>query len=118
MDSVWLTSRCCPRRRGSRRKAICFWGGACLAPRMCVPQGGRTTEEKMMLDAKFQRIVRAAALMGCSLVMACAIAEPGPPSWEAFQRQAARVVDGRTIYVVEWDLRVTFDQLRDYYETN
>jgi len=51
--------------------------------------------------------------------MACsAPPSPDPPSWEAFQQRAARVVDGHTIYVVEWDLALTLGELRDYYERN
>src|SRR5262245_49052590 len=38
------------------------------------------------------------------------------PSWEEFRRYAERSVDGHSIYVVEWDLAVTLEELRDYYD--
>lgn len=37
-------------------------------------------------------------------------------SWELFKSSAARNVDGRVIYVVEWDLAVTEAELRERYE--
>jgi hypothetical protein len=50
--------------------------------------------------------------------MACSTSQEPEYSWEEFQQRAARVVDGRTIYIVEWDRPVTLDQLRAYYDTN
>lgn len=39
------------------------------------------------------------------------------PSYEAFKRQSARIVEGRTIYVVEWDLGFQNEaELRNYYD--
>lgn len=37
-------------------------------------------------------------------------------SWEEYQRNAARVVDGKELYIVEWDLALTRDELRDRYD--
>ncbi|QDE92041.1 hypothetical protein BHS06_25380 [Myxococcus xanthus] len=37
-------------------------------------------------------------------------------SWEEYQRNAARVVDGQELYIVEWDLALTRDELRDRYD--
>jgi hypothetical protein len=38
-------------------------------------------------------------------------------SWEEFRAAATRVVDGREIYIIEWDRAVTLDELRQAYET-
>jgi len=39
-----------------------------------------------------------------------------PVSWEAFQAAATRFVDGKPIYVVEWDQAVTENELRQRYD--
>ncbi|HEU4412981.1 MAG TPA: hypothetical protein VFS43_47505 [Polyangiaceae bacterium] len=51
----------------------------------------------------------------------CATAEaeqaaPAGPTWEEFRARAERVVDGKTVYVVEWDIALPLDELRDYYD--
>src|SRR5262249_48338676 len=90
----------------------------------CVPmsamrRGMNHRRRTMMCNERLQRIARGLGLTVCAAVMACSVADaPEPPSWDDFQYQAARVVDGRTIYVVEWDLVFTLDELRDYYERN
>ena len=55
-----------------------------------------------------------------SLAVGCGDAmeppEDGVVSWETFRADATKVVDGREIYVVEWDLRVSVDELRRRYD--
>src|ERR1044071_5177357 len=67
------------------------------------------------------RGVRKLGVMGlavCGSMMACSTSQEPEHSWEEFQQRAARVVDGRTIYVVEWDQALTLDELRAYYDAN
>jgi serralysin len=67
----------------------------------------------------FHRSVRNLGLVLCGGMMACSTSQaPQPPSWEEFQQAAARVVDGRTIYIVEWDHPLTLQELRGYYDDN
>jgi len=51
-----------------------------------------------------------------ALLAGCVTTVEPDHAWERFRDSAAREVDGRTIYVVEWDLPVTLDELRDYYD--
>src|SRR5262249_53473814 len=68
------------------------------------------------------RGVRNAGIIGlalCGSITACSLSQgPESHSWEEFRDRAARVVDGRTIYVVEWDMALTLDELRAYYDAN
>jgi Dual-action HEIGH metallo-peptidase len=43
-------------------------------------------------------------------------AADGAPGFEDFAASVAREVDGKTLYIVEGDLPLTRDQLRDYYQ--
>ncbi|HWO26887.1 MAG TPA: discoidin domain-containing protein [Kofleriaceae bacterium] len=52
-------------------------------------------------------------------VPGCIEDEPAGPqvvSWEDFKRSAAQDVDGQVIYIVEWDLGVTEEELRERYD--
>jgi hypothetical protein len=61
----------------------------------------------------------AGALIGASLCVASlGCLEPAEPGWEAFRDRSAREVDGKTIYVVEWDRAMTLDELHDYFVAN
>lgn len=41
------------------------------------------------------------------------------PSWEEFKAQSSRLVEGRTIYIVEWDIPLQAEnELRAYYDAN
>jgi Domain of unknown function (DUF4214)/Dual-action HEIGH metallo-peptidase len=58
-----------------------------------------------------------------SLVMfalACAPAEETPTTqgetWEQFEARSTHVVNGQTVYIVEWDLVVSHEELRAYYD--
>jgi len=69
---------------------------------------GSGTVAKLMLSL---------ALLGH--VASCLEGEPAGPqavSWEEFKRSAAQTIDGRVIYIVEWDLAVTEAELRQRYE--
>jgi hypothetical protein len=46
-----------------------------------------------------------------------AAAHHATPSWEKFKAAATRVVDGREIYVIEWDRAVTLTELRAVYDS-
>ncbi len=52
--------------------------------------------------------------------MGCGSSEQGRthPSWEEFERRSTRIFEGTTSYVVEGDLPVTHEELRDYYKRN
>ncbi len=50
-----------------------------------------------------------------ALLSGCVTVEPDE-AWEQFRDHATREVDGRTIYVVEWDRPLSLDELRDYYD--
>jgi hypothetical protein len=54
----------------------------------------------------------------CGSMTACSTSQEPAYSWEEFQQRTARVVDGRTIYIVEWDRPLTLEQLRAYYDAN
>ncbi|WP_157232274.1 M57 family metalloprotease [Hyalangium minutum] len=41
-----------------------------------------------------------------------------PPSWEEFERDSTRSFEGTLSFVVEGDLPLTHEELRDYYERN
>ncbi|HEY0986557.1 MAG TPA: FG-GAP-like repeat-containing protein [Kofleriaceae bacterium] len=69
----------------------------------------------MMANANPQITIRHLSVLLTSTLLACAAPSAGPPSWDEFEAAARREVDGRTIYVVEWDRALTLDQLRDYY---
>ncbi|HWO18473.1 MAG TPA: discoidin domain-containing protein [Kofleriaceae bacterium] len=59
----------------------------------------------------------ALALMGCLAPDASEEAPPAPVvSWEEFRASVTRNIEGREIYVVEWDLAVTEEELRQRYE--
>jgi hypothetical protein len=62
-----------------------------------------------------------AALIGLGLA-ACldhdGLGSAEDSSWEAFERDARRTLDGRTVYVVEGDQPVTVDELRAYHEAH
>ncbi|HEX8433861.1 M57 family metalloprotease [Archangium sp.] len=52
--------------------------------------------------------------------LACGPIEKAPQgeTWEQFEKRATRVVDGQVMYMVEWDLAVSHDELRAYYDAN
>src|SRR5262245_60214440 len=75
------------------------------------PRGGN-----MHCHRGFQNAAIGLAL--CGGMMACSLSQGPEHSWEEFRDRAERVVDGRTIYVVEWDMALTLDELRAYYEAN
>jgi hypothetical protein len=55
--------------------------------------------------------------MGTALLLAaCGAQSDELPSWEEFEAQSTRVVDGKTIHVVEGDIAVTPEELRAYYD--
>ena len=73
----------------------------------------------MTSDRGFHRNIRNLGLVLCVGIMACSTSQaPELPSWEEFQQAAVRVIDGRTIYIVEWDHPLTLDELRGYYDDN
>lgn len=53
------------------------------------------------------------------LAVSCTLDEPAeappPPSWEEFLEQTTRFFNGSKVYVVEWDMALTLEELRDYY---
>ena len=62
-----------------------------------------------------------AGLMLAALA-ACAVDEPVPSepadrdaAFEELKRATARTIDGRTVYIVEWDLALTEDELAEYF---
>ncbi len=66
------------------------------------------------------------AAVGCTLTLVACGAPSGQEesasqtgqlvSWEEFKSSVTREVDGRKIYVVEWDLAVTEEELRERYD--
>jgi hypothetical protein len=68
---------------------------------------------------------KSAVLLTLPVLWACGPTAPEPEtapasqslvSWEEFRRNATRVVDGRELYIVEWDQAVTQEELRQRYE--
>ena len=61
---------------------------------------------------------RLSAIAALALIAACADGAADAPtmSWDEFKAQATQIIDGRETYVVEWDLPVTEDELRAYYD--
>ena len=61
-----------------------------------------------------------AAALACSLALwGCDVRstdEPPVASWEEFKASVTRHIDGRQIYVVEWDLAVSEEELRARYD--
>jgi hypothetical protein len=41
---------------------------------------------------------------------------PNAVDWGSFKAGATHVVDGRELYIVEWDIPLTLEELRAYYE--
>lgn len=69
------------------------------------------------LSAALTTAALATAVLASGLVAAgCAEESPsGKMRWEDFERSARREFDGQVSYVIEGDLPVTHDQLREYY---
>lgn len=56
--------------------------------------------------------------VSAAICAGCLPSDREDPGWNAFRDAAAREVDGRTIYIVEWDRAVTLDELRAYYDAH
>jgi hypothetical protein len=56
------------------------------------------------------------AVSGCGGGVDSSRASTSIVSWEVFREKAKQVVDGRTIFIVEWDLAVTEEELRSRYD--
>jgi hypothetical protein len=72
----------------------------------------------LAVNALYTTVLGAAA--ACTTDISTDDPRPGDqgaaPSWEQFEREATRVIDGRTVYVVEWDLALSHAELRAYYD--
>lgn len=75
-----------------------------------------------MIIRNSPRVAVVMAMLAMGGMVSCGAAETSAssapssvPTWEAYRDRAARVVDGKTIYVVEWDLAVTEEELRQRY---
>src|SRR5690349_19592780 len=55
------------------------------------------------------------SLIGATLGAGCLGSDDADEGWAAFRDASAREVDGRTIYIVEWDRAMSLDELRAYY---
>src|SRR5262245_13140107 len=70
-----------------------------------------------MAIGRFRGLATCTGSLILSMTAGCAVSHSSdPPSWDTFRKQAERVIDGRRIYLVEGNMAVTLEQLRDYYE--
>src|SRR5689334_20860474 len=79
-----------------------------------------TAKETMMRTRELTRCLGVVGFMIWASAPGCATSDatdPAVPSWEEYQKHAERIVDGHKIYIVEWDIALTLEQLRDYYDT-
>jgi hypothetical protein len=64
-----------------------------------------------------RHIVNGMAMATALVLAACgAQTESGTPTWEEFEDQSTRVVDGKSVHVLEGDIAVTREELRAYYD--
>ncbi len=56
------------------------------------------------------------SVAGCGDVEEATPGVEDTSGFEQFRRASAHVVDGKEVYTVEWDLVLTLDELRDYYQ--
>lgn len=56
--------------------------------------------------------------IGVLALSSCSLEEEGSsaPTWEEFRSKATRVIDGREVHIVEWDLAISEDELRERYQ--
>lgn len=75
----------------------------------------------MRRGSVISRLALVASIATSGGLASCAATEaetaaPAGLSWEEFRARAERVVDGKTVYVVEWDIALSLDELHDYYD--
>ena len=62
-------------------------------------------------------IIGFSVLYGCSTNEDVEGIDFGAPTWAAFKEASTKIVNGKEIYVVEWDVPVSsLDELREYYD--
>lgn len=71
-----------------------------------------------MQNTNYQKRARAPVIFWSLVMLAGCVADNSQElEWEQFKAASTRVVEGREIYIVEWDLPIeNLDRLREYYE--